>query len=44
VVAAMQARGYDGWAIVEQDILTDDPGLPKRCSQANRDYLRNLGL
>lgn len=44
VVAAMQARGYDGWAIVEQDILTDDPGLPKRCSQANRDYLKNLGL
>lgn len=44
VVAAMQARGYDGWAIVEQDILTDDPVLPTRCSQANRDYLRNLGL
>jgi inosose dehydratase len=44
VVQAMQARGYDGWAIVEQDILTDDPGLPKRCSQANRDYLKNLGL
>jgi inosose dehydratase len=44
VVRAMQARGYDGWAIVEQDILTDDPGLPKRCSRANRDYLKNLGL
>lgn len=44
VIAAMQALGYDGWAIVEQDILTDDPTLPKRSSQANRDYLRGLGL
>jgi inosose dehydratase len=44
VVQAMQSRGYDGWAIVEQDILTDDPTLPKRCSQANRDYLSGLGL
>jgi inosose dehydratase len=44
VIQAMQARGYEGWAIVEQDILTDDPGLPRRFSQANRDYLMSLGL
>jgi inosose dehydratase len=44
VVREAQARGYNGWAIVEQDILTDDPNLPKRCSQANRDYLKSLGL
>jgi inosose dehydratase len=44
VIRAMQAQGYEGWAIVEQDILTDDPALPKRYSQANRDYLRGLGL
>jgi inosose dehydratase len=44
VVDAMNALGYDGWAIVEQDILTDDPDLPKRYSQANRDYLRGIGL
>jgi inosose dehydratase len=44
VVREAQAHGYDGWAIVEQDILTDDPELPKRCSLANRDYLKSLGL
>lgn len=44
VIREMQALGYDGWAIVEQDVLTDDPGLPKRYSQANRDYLKSLGL
>lgn len=44
VVAAMRGIGYDGWAIVEQDILTDDPTLPKRSSQANRDYLKQIGL
>jgi inosose dehydratase len=44
VIAAARDLGYDGWAIVEQDILTDDPTLPKRCSQSNRDYLKRLGL
>jgi inosose dehydratase len=44
VIAAARDLGYDGWAIVEQDILTDDPTLPKRCSQSNRDYLKSLGL
>ncbi len=44
VIQAANDCGYEGWAIVEQDILTDDPGLPKRYSQANRDYLRQLGL
>jgi inosose dehydratase len=44
VISAMEALGYDGWAIVEQDILTDDPTVPKRISQNNRDYLRSIGL
>lgn len=44
VIQAMQARGYDGWAIVEQDILTEDLDVPKKFAQANRDYLRSLGL
>jgi inosose dehydratase len=44
VVQAMQKLGYDGWAIVEQDILSDDLSLPKKISQANRDYLRRIGL
>lgn len=44
VVRAMQALNYDGWAIVEQDILIDDLDAPKRYSQANRDYLKGIGL
>lgn len=44
VVREMNALGYDGWAIVEQDILTDDLDAPMRFSQANRDYLQGIGL
>lgn len=43
VLAAMEKLGYDGWAIVEQDVLTDDLEAPKRSAQRNRDYLRSLG-
>jgi inosose dehydratase len=44
IVAEMEKLGYDGWAIVEQDILTDDLAAPKRHAQHNRDYLRSIGL
>ncbi len=44
VIARMDARGYDGWAIVEQDILTDDDKLPRQSARRNREYLRGLGL
>lgn len=44
VIQAMRALNYDGWAIVEQDILTDDRSAPRRFSQANRDYLASIGL
>jgi inosose dehydratase len=44
VIAAMKALGYDGWAIVEQDVLTDDLDAPKASALRNRDYLRQLGL
>lgn len=44
IVTEMQARGYDGWAIVEQDILTEDPSAPLRYARANRAYLQGLGL
>lgn len=43
VMAAMETLGYDGWAIVEQDVLTDDPTEPKRLAQANRNYLKTIG-
>jgi inosose dehydratase len=43
ILAEMEKLGYDGWAIVEQDVLTDDKTAPKRISQANRDYLKSIG-
>lgn len=44
IIKAMESLGYDGWAIVEQDVLTDDLEAPKRSAARNREYLRSLGL
>jgi inosose dehydratase len=43
VLRGMEALGYDGWAIVEQDILVPDADAPRQSSARNRDYLRKLG-
>lgn len=44
VTSAMEELGYKGWAIVEQDLLTDDLDIPRQYAQANREYLRSIGL
>jgi inosose dehydratase len=44
IIQAMEGLGYDGWAIVEQDVLTDDLEAPKRSAARNREYLKSLGL
>jgi inosose dehydratase len=43
VVAALGARGYGGWIVVEQDVL---PGMGTQAASArrNREYLRSIGL
>ncbi len=43
VVKLLEQMGYKDWIVVEQDIL---PGMgnPKICAQANRDYIKSLGL
>ena len=43
VLDALRARGYDGWIVVEQDVL---PGLgtPAASAMRNREYLRGLGI
>ncbi|HEY9089164.1 MAG TPA: TIM barrel protein [Anaerolineaceae bacterium] len=43
VKAELERMGYDGWIVVEQDVL---PGMgsPKQSAQRNRDYLRSIGL
>jgi inosose dehydratase len=39
----LEKMGYDGWIVVEQDVL---PGMgrPKESAQRNRDYLTGIGL
>ncbi len=44
VLAEMDKLGYNGWAIVEQDVLTDDLEAPRRSARRNREYLRKLGV
>jgi len=39
VVAAIQAAGYDGWYVIEQDTA---PGDPTETARANREYLERL--
>jgi inosose dehydratase len=43
VVNLLNERKYSDWIVVEQDIL---PGMgnPKICAQANRDFIKTLGL
>jgi inosose dehydratase len=43
VLDALRAGGYDGWIVVEQDVL---PGLgtPAASAARNREYLRGLGI
>jgi inosose dehydratase len=43
VVAWLHDHGYDGWIVVEQDVM---PGLgvPKESARRNREYIAGLGL
>lgn len=43
ILAQLTARRYDGWIVVEQDVL---PGMghPKASARRNRQYLRSIGL
>lgn len=43
ILSSMEALGYDGWAIVEQDVLVSDLDAPRQSAQRNRDYLKSLG-
>jgi inosose dehydratase len=42
MLAELNALGFDGWGVVEQDVL---PGMgkPKDSAKRNRDYIRSLG-
>jgi inosose dehydratase len=40
---ALQEIGYDGWIVVEQDVLPGS-GSPKLSARKSREYLRSLGI
>ena len=42
VMKILKDKKYDGWIIVEQDIIPGK-GTPKESAQRNRDYIRKLG-
>jgi inosose dehydratase len=43
VVDILNTKGYEGWIVVEQDVL---PGMgsPKECATHNRSFIKSLGL
>ncbi len=43
VLSALNASGYAGWAVVEQDVLPS-LGTPAASAARNRDFIRTLGL
>ena len=43
VVRWFEDHGYDGWSVVEQDVLPG-MGTPKESARRNREYLASLGL
>ena len=43
IIEGLQASGYDGWAIVEQDTDVSQPGVdPMASAQRSRQYLREV--
>ena len=43
VVQWLRRRKYDGWAVVEQDVLPG-MGTPKESARRNREYLHSIGV
>lgn len=43
VLVALKALGYDGWIVVEQDVLPG-MGAPRDSAARNREFLRTLGV
>ena len=43
IVKILNEKEYDGWIVVEQDVL---PGMgsPKKCADHNRKYIKSLGI
>ena len=44
VQKALDAAGYAGWGIVEQDLFPTEPHKPLPIAKRNREYLRAIGM
>jgi inosose dehydratase len=44
IIDEVERLSYNGWAIVEQDVLAADLDAPRQSARRNREYLRKLGL
>lgn len=43
IVNILNQKGFKGWIVVEQDVLPG-MGLPKKCADNNRKFIKSLGL
>lgn len=43
IVNILNEKGFDGWIVVEQDVLPG-MGAPKKCAANNREFIKSLGL
>lgn len=43
MLGALEEIGYDGWIVVEQDVLPGT-GNPRESARRNREYLRSIGV
>jgi len=43
IVNILNEKGFDGWIVVEQDVLPG-MGAPKKCADNNRQFIKTLGL
>jgi sugar phosphate isomerase/epimerase len=44
VIDGLRRLNYDGWIVVEQDVLLEEPDADRANAHKNRDYLHKLGL
>lgn len=43
IIKQLRGRSYDGWIVVEQDVLPG-MGTPRESAERNREYLKQIGL
>ncbi|MBZ0291242.1 MAG: sugar phosphate isomerase/epimerase [Anaerolineae bacterium] len=44
IITILRRQRYDGWAVVVQETLLDEPDAARACAIHSRDYLQKLGV